>query len=414
MANAPKLLPVVDARARMLETAVLTGVETVPIVEAQGRVLAEDLTASHTQPPFANSAMDGYAVRAEDVADAPARLKVIGVSAAGRRFDGALGPGQAVRIFTGAPLPDGADAIVIQENVETIVADGPLSVLEAASSGQFVRPCGLDFKSGETLLTSGMLLNAPRTALAAALGHATLKVRSRPSVALLSTGDELVAPGAPCGPDEIVSSNVYGVGALVQQSGGSAHQLGIAPDDPKTIGHRLQEALNSGCDVLVTTGGASVGDHDHVQSVLTGLGAEMAFWKIAMRPGKPMMFGHIGRTLVLGLPGNPVSSLVCARLFLVALIRACLGLPDREIPQDATLTTGLPPNDNREDYVRSALEPSQDGTNQIRPFGRQDSSMLATLARANALIIRPVQAPPAKAGKMVPFIPVDPQAGTWL
>lgn len=414
MTPVPPLLPVADARAQMLRSAIALGVERVPVLEAHGRVLATDLTAARTQPPFANSAMDGYAVRSQDVANPPVQLTVRGISAAGRRFDGPVGAGDAVRIFTGAPLPDGSDAIVIQENVETIVDAGTVTVLQAAEPGQFVRPRGLDFHEGEMLLGAGMALNAPRTALAAALGHATVEVRRRPVVALLSTGDELVAPGEPCGPDQIVSSNVYGVGALVNQAGGEVRQLGIAPDDPKIIAARLEAALTEGCDVLMTTGGASVGDHDHIRGVLGDLGADMAFWKIAMRPGKPMMFGHIGRTLVLGLPGNPVSSLVCTRLFLVAMIRASLGLPSHEIPHDAELTADLPPNDNREDYVRSVAEPAMDGTSTVAPFPRQDSSMLATLARANALIIRPVKAPAAAAGALVPYIPIDPQIGNWV
>ncbi|MEM8878898.1 MAG: molybdopterin molybdotransferase MoeA, partial [Pseudomonadota bacterium] len=258
MASMPPLLPVADAREQMLRAAIALGTEQVPILDAHGRVLATDLTAARTQPPFANSAMDGYAVRAQDVTNPPVTLSVSGISAAGRRFEGTVGAGEAVRIFTGAPLPEGTDAIVIQEDVETIVDSGNVTVLEASEPGQYVRPRGLDFHEGETLLNAGMALNAPRTALAAALGHATVEVKRRPTVALLSTGDELVAPGEPCGPDQIVSSNVYGVGAMVNQAGGQARQLGIAPDDPKIIAARLEAGLTDGCDVLVTTGGASV------------------------------------------------------------------------------------------------------------------------------------------------------------
>jgi molybdopterin molybdotransferase len=407
------LLPVSDARQRMLQNIDVTPVEQVCLTRSAGRVLAADIIASRTQPPFHTSAMDGYAVRARDVTPAPVTLDVVGVSVAGKRFDGAVNPGQAVRIFTGAPLPDGADTIIIQENVGTIVDDGPVVVTESAESGRFIRPAGLDFHEGDVLLANRTALTPPQTALAAAAGLSELQVRRRPSVALLSTGDELVEPGRPCGPDQIVSSNVYGVAAMLEQAGASATHLGVAPDDPEDIAARLQSALDQGVDIIVTTGGASVGDHDHMQAVLANLGADMAFWKIAMRPGKPMMYGRIGSTQILGLPGNPVSSIVCARLFAVPLIRAMLSLDAAERPHHAILTDDMPANGNREDYVRSVFSQSDDGRSRVTPFGKQDSSMLATLARANALIIRPIDAVAIKAGDAVPTLPIDPQLANW-
>lgn len=396
------LLPVEEALARLLSGVRPLGAETVPLAEAPGRVLAADLAATRTQPPFPASAMDGYAVRAEDAGSVGARLTVIGESQAGRRFDGSVGPGQAVRIFTGAPVPDGADAILIQEDAERDGAE--IRVLDPVTPGRYVRPAGLDFAKGDVLLKAGRMLGPRALALAAAMNHAAVPVVRRPKVSVLSTGDELVRPGAEPGPDQIISSNGIGLSSLVRAAGGAPDDLGIAPDDRAAIGGAVDRA--AGSDVLVVIGGASVGDHDLVQEVLVSRGMTLDFWQIAMRPGKPLMVGHLDGTTVLGLPGNPVSALVCGAVFVKPLIRTMLGRP----PSDELLTTRLGSamgaNDHRQDYVRARLE-TRGGEVIATPFSRQDSSMLATLAEANALIVRPPNAPPAQAGEPVSVLLLD-------
>ncbi|MCB1472477.1 MAG: molybdopterin molybdotransferase MoeA [Rhodobiaceae bacterium] len=397
------LLPVAEALARMLDGIEPTGTETVPIIEAAGRVVASPLAALRTQPPWATSAMDGYAVRGEDVTS-PAQLSVIGQSAAGHAFGGEVGEGEAVRIFTGAPLPAGADTIVMQENVET---DGTTIRVPATARGRFVRPRGLDFSAGDELVPAGTRLGAATLALAAAMGHAQVPVRRKPRFAILATGDELVLPGEEAGPDQIVASNNYGVAAMVCAAGAAATDLGIAPDDKAEIATRLNEGIDAQADVIVTTGGASVGDHDLVQPVLKELGVEIGFWKVAMRPGKPLMMGRRGRQVFIGLPGNPVSALVCTRIFLVPMARALLGLPATESLLEAELGADLAENDQRQDHLRATLE-DHGGRLVAAPFSRQDSSMLATLARSHALIVRPPHAPAAKAGTPCHYLPLEP------
>jgi molybdopterin molybdotransferase len=392
------LLPVDEAVARLLDRVRPTASETAPLADAAGRVLAADLAARRTQPPFAASAMDGYAVRASDSA-AGARLKIVGTSRAGERFGGAVGPGQAVRIFTGAPVPDGADAILIQENAERLGDE--IRVDEPPRAGSFIRPAGLDFKEGDVLLKAGRGLDPRALALAAAMGHAALPVRKRPSVAILATGDELVSPGETPGRDQIIASNSVGIAALVRASGGEPFDLGIAADRIEDIGARVEQA--AGADILVVIGGASVGEHDLVKAALSAKGMALDFWRIAMRPGKPLMVGTLGRTRVLGLPGNPVSALICGHVFLKPLIRAMLGLAAPDEVATATLGAPMPANDGRQDYVRAKLHAAE-GHRVVTPFALQDSSMLATLAAADALIIRPVLAPPAPAGTSVPVL----------
>ena len=316
-------LSVDEALDRILDGVAPTPAEPVAIEAAHRRTLAEPLAALLTQPPFDASAMDGYAVRAADVAKLPATLAVIGEAAAGHPFSGSVAAGQAVRIFTGAPLPAGADAIVIQENTQR---DGAkVTVREGSIDTGHVRPRGFDFREGETLLAAGRRLGPREVALAAAMGHGTLPVRRRPRVAILSTGDELVPPGQRPGPGQIVSSNHLGVAALAEAAGAEATLLGIARDTRESLDAYFAKAQDA--DIIVTIGGASVGDHDLVGPVLEARGMALSFWKIAMRPGKPLMFGRLGQARVLGLPGNPVSSLVCTRVFLVPLIRALLGMP---------------------------------------------------------------------------------------
>jgi molybdopterin molybdotransferase len=392
------LLPVDDAVARLLSGVEPLPLEQVPLADALGRVLAGDVAARLTQPPFLASAMDGYAVRAADAA-AGARLKVVGVSRAGERFSGAVRPGEAVRIFTGAPVPDGADSILIQENTER---DGDaITVTDPPEPGRYVRRAGLDFSAGDVLLQAGRALDARALALAASMGHAALPVRRKPRVAILANGDELVPPGTDPGPDQIISSNGVGLAALVRHCGGEPLDLGIAPDDKEQIGSFVDRAADA--EILVISGGASVGEHDLVQAALAGKGMALDFWRIAMRPGKPLMVGRLGAMRVLGLPGNPVSTLVCSHIFLKPLIRAMLGLPTTQEIVTAKLGAAMRENDNRQDYVRARLE-TVDGERVVTPFGVQDSSMLATLAAADALIVRPVRAPALAAGNAVPVL----------
>lgn len=374
-----------------------TPAETLPLAQCAGRVLADDVAALRTQPPFANSAMDGYAARAADL-EPGKELEVIGESAAGRGFAGPVGPGETVRIFTGAPIPDGADAILIQEHAEGV--GGPaIRVIKPAGKGQFIRPAGLDFETGEILLKAGRRLDSAALGLAAAAGHPTLSVRRKPLVAILATGDELVLPGEPVGPDQIVASNSFALAALVEQAGGTAFDLGIARDNHPDLAAKIEAARAAGADVLVTLGGASVGEHDLVQAALKAQGMALGFWKIAMRPGKPMMMGRLGAMVALGLPGNPVSSIVCGHLFAMPLVEALLGIadPGRDRSEPAILAVDLPANDERQDYLRATVE-LVEGERHVRPFAKQDSSMLANLSRAEALVIRRAFAEPAKAG----------------
>lgn len=393
------LTPVADALAGILAGASpIRERETVPLDRAEGRTLAADVAALRTQPPFPASAMDGFAVRAADIATVPARLALIGTSAAGHAFTGTVGPGQCVRIFTGAPVPAGADAILIQENAR---AEGNMvEALSPVTAGRFVRQAGLDFREGEVLLRAGRRLGPSAVALAAAMGHATLPVVRRPRVAILATGDELVRPGEPTGPDQIVASNTYAVAAIAERAGAEALDLGIARDDLPALTAAIDAARDAGADVLVTLGGASVGDHDLVQRALAARGWEFGFWRIAMRPGKPLMHGRLGAMTVLGLPGNPVSSIVCSLIFLVPLVRALSGDPDAGAvaTQPARLGVDLPANDERQDYLRARLSAGEDGTLVATPFPRQDSSMLRLMAEAEALVVRAPHAPAARAG----------------
>lgn len=399
MSRAP-LLPVQDALMRVLSSApVPLAVERVPLADCRGRTLAEDVAALRTQPPFPASAMDGYAVRAADIAQVPATLKVIGESAAGRRFAGEVKAGEAVRIFTGAPVPDGADTILIQENTK---ADGAtVTALESETLGRYVRRAGLDFSAGDVLLKKGQRLGPAELALAAAMNHPALPVTRRPRVALLATGDELVRPGEEIGPDQIVASNTFAVRAYAENAGADVIDLGIAGDNFAAIEAAIRSARAYGADVLVTLGGASVGDHDLVQTALAREGMELGFWRIAMRPGKPLMHGQIGDMRILGLPGNPVSAIVCGLLFLVPLVRALSGDPHAgdDRTEVAVLASDLPENDSRQDYLRARITGQKDGHPLVESFTRQDSSMLRILSEAQCLIVREAHAPAAKAGE---------------
>jgi molybdopterin molybdotransferase len=401
------LLPVDEALRRVLASVERpVDPEWLPLPACAGRTLAEDLVALRDQPPFPASAMDGYAARSTDIPDVPTALRVIGTSAAGHGFQGQIGPGEAVRIFTGAPLPPGADCIVIQEDTEA--SEGRVVVKEKPRTGRFIRPAGLDFKTGAPLLTAGSRLDAGRLALAAAMGHGQLAVRRRPRVAILATGDELVRPGEPTGPDQIVASNPCAVAAIVEKAGGEAVDLGIAADTFEALENRIVAARSADADLLVTLGGASVGEHDLVQSALTRQGMSLGFWRVALRPGKPLMHGRLGSMLLLGLPGNPVSSIVCAILFLVPAIRAMLGDPHAaaDTTETALLGSDLPANDGRQDYLRSSLSLRSAilGHSSVMlpvatPHAEQDSSMLSTLAESHALLVRAPYAQAARAGE---------------
>ena len=390
------LMPVAEALARVLDGATPLPAEAATLHDAHGRVLAADLAARRTQPPDDVSAMDGYAARAEDVTKVPAKLKVIGEVAAGHPFDGKVGPGQAARIFTGGVLPPGADTIVIQENT---TRDGDTVVVTTSSAkGRHIRVAGLDFKPGAVLLSKGTRLTARDLALAAAMNHPTLPVHRAPKVAVLATGDELVMPGTEPGFGEIVYSNGYATMAMARGEGCEVVDLGIVPDRLDDTIAAVRRARDAGADLLVTSGGASVGDYDLVQKALAAEGLALSFWKVALRPGRPMMHGRLGAMHVLGLPGNPVSAFVCSVLFLVPLIRRLAGRSDIEPRiESAVLGCDLPANDERADYLRATLTQGPGGE-VATPFPQQDSSMLVPLAKAQCLLVREPHDPAARAG----------------
>ncbi len=400
------LLPVAEALKRILDVATTLEPEDVELLRALGRTLAAPVISKLNNPPFNASAMDGYAVRAEDVASVPASLTVIGEAVAGRPFTRALGKGEAVRIFTGGCVPDGADAIVIQENVDA--SGSTITVREAASVGANIRPEGEDFRKDDILLEAGRCLTARDVLIGASSGHGKLPVVRKPVIAILSTGDELVSPGNPLGPGQISASNAYGLAAVVEAAGGEARFLGIARDTFASLEDRISAA--AGADILVTSGGASVGDHDLVRPALEKAGAKLEFYKIAMRPGKPLFFGlraADGKTqYCLGLPGNPVSSMICARVFLVPLIGRLLG---RETPFqaiEAVLAEPVPANGPRQHYMRGQLDMSS-APPRVTPFKNQDSGLIKSLQRADCLVVVPADAPAQSAGTPVKVLKLD-------
>lgn len=397
------MISVEDALERVLSDLPVMPPEQVSLSDALGRVLADDVASRRIQPPADVSAMDGYAVRAADVAAVPARLRQIGESAAGKGFAGTVGAGETVRIFTGAPLPAGADAVVIQELADS---DGStVTTREGVPPGRYVRPRGLDFNEGDVLLRAGTMLGSRAVGLAAAMNVPWINVRRRPRIAILATGDELVMPGEPVGPDRILSSNGLALGGFVTGLGADPLDLGIAGDDAESLADGLSAAR--GADMLVTIGGASVGDHDLVRDALAAQGLELDFFRIAMRPGKPLVFGRLGAMPVLGLPGNPVSVGVTAIIFLGPAIRAMLGM-SRALAATGSARLGrdLAANDQRQDYLRAALRRDDDGTLVATPFEAQDSSMLALFAAAECLVVRAPFAEPARAGAWVSIIPL--------
>jgi molybdopterin molybdotransferase len=397
------MIPVEEARTRILAGIAPTPAEVVALAEAWGRVLARPVLSRLTQPPRDVSAMDGYALRAAD-ATLGATLTVVGAAPAGHPWDGTLGAGEALRLFTGSVVPDGANAILLQEDATR--SGEAVTVNEAATQGRHIRRAGQDFAAGDTLISPGKRLNARDIGLAAAGNSPWLTVHRRPRVAILATGDEIALPGDPIPPGGIVSSNSHALAALVRASGGDPVVLPIAPDDREA----LMAAADSvhGMDLLLTSGGASVGEHDLVQEALGARGLVVDFWQIAMRPGKPLMHGRLGDVPMIGLPGNPVSSLVCAILFVVPALQKLSGLPAAAPPTVmARLGAPLAANDKRADHLRATLSTAPDGTLVATAFPRQDSSMLRLMAQAGALILRAAHAPAAEAGALVPVIPLD-------
>ena len=397
------LLSVAEALARVTQGLEPLESERVKLEQARGRVLAEDIAAHLTQPPFDASAMDGYAVRAADVAILPATLRLIGEALAGRGFDREVKQGEAVRIFTGAPVPKGADTVVIQENTE--VAPGVVTVNDAAPR-RHIRPRGQDFTKGEVLLRAGTRLGPRELMLAAAMNHAELPVRRKPKVAILATGDEVVPPGTALDRDQIVSSVPAGLAALIEAQGGEPMSLGIAQDTAESI--VTLASTGSAADILVTVGGASVGERDLVSAALRSEGMELDFWKIAMRPGKPLLYGRLGNQRVLGVPGNPVSALICGLVFLVPMLHRLLGLREgARGPHEAVLGQALEANGPREHYMRAASTWRPGGERLVTPLAAQDSALMADFARADCLIVRPPDAPALAAGERVTIIPLD-------
>jgi molybdopterin molybdotransferase len=390
------LLDVDDARQRLLDGLARLPAETLPLSQARSRILADDITALNSQPPFAAAAMDGYAIR---WADRAGPWRIVGASAAGHGWAANLGAGEAVRIFTGAPLPVGADTIAVQEdvardgNIATLVGDGP------SAQGAHIRARGQDFAAGRVIACAGDLLTPPRIGLIAASGHDRVPVVRRPRVTLITTGDELVPPGTTPGPDQIISSNNIMLAALFEAAGAEVDDPGIIPDRPEALAAALSAA---DADLIITIGGASVGDHDLVVPVLRQLGASLDFWKIAMRPGKPMLAGRLGETRVIGLPGNPVSAYVCALLFVLPWLGRCAGRPEMLPMARLKLTTPLPANGIRRDHLRARIVEGR-----VEAFAAQDSALLGRLAAAQALIVRMPEAPPAMPGELVDCILLD-------
>jgi len=395
------VISVEEALSRLLAPLEPLPYEQISLAEGLGRVLAEDVAARRTQPPFAVSAMDGYAVRAEDVERVPVELRIVAEVPAGAGFGGHVALGEAARIFTGAPLPAGTDTIIIQEDTQR---DGDrVRVLKGAPRGRYVRREGLDFAEGDVLLRAKRRLTARDIGLLAAMNRPWLLVHRRPRIGILSTGDEIVMPGDPIGPHQIVSSNSLALAAFVTACGGTPVSVGNAPDDPAAL--RRIAAATRGVDLLVTTGGASVGEHDLVREALAADGLELDFWQIAMRPGKPLMVGSYHGTPMIGLPGNPVSTLVCALLFLRPALDRLSG-NDEPLGGTPTARLGVPlrKNDRRQDYLRSRLAHAVDGELEVFPFELQDSSMMRLLSAADCLVVRPPHAPAVDAGARVPIV----------
>lgn len=396
------LLPVEEAIAAILKRVPTPLAETVSLSEAAGRILLEPVVATHDQPPFNASAMDGYAMRAADVVEGH-RLRLIGMSQAGAGFSGSVGPGEAIRIFTGAPLPEGTDTVIMQE--EAVASDGFVSFTAPARLGHSVRPRGNDFAIGQSLIEAGTRLAPMQLAVAAAANAATLEVARRPKVSLLATGDELVLPGSPLGPDQIVASNSLGLRPMLMPYAEMVTDHGIARDTRESLGAKLAEIFAGEPDILITTGGASVGDHDIVQELLKEYGVTLDFWRINMRPGKPLMFGARGKTLVFGLPGNPVSAMVTAMVFIRPALRQWVGYREPDLWR-LPLAGPTPPNTARRHFMRAHLVQTPTGPH-LLPIAQTDSGHTSSLAQADMLIVQPEHDPGQFPGTLVDAIPLD-------
>jgi len=390
------MITVEEARQLLFGLVATMPEEQIALADAAGRVLMRDVKAERDQPPFAASSMDGYALKAAEV-ERHAMFKVIGEAAAGQRFTGTVGPGQAVRIFTGAPVPEGADFVVIQE--DTDLRGDLLTITEEPSQKTNIRPAGVDFTIGD-VVSAPRVLSPEDLALLAAMNVPTVSVATKPQIALIATGNELVMPGETPGPDQIIASNSFGIKALLEKAGAHVRMLPVAQDTLSSL--ETAFGLAEGSDLVVTIGGASVGDYDLVAEASQRLGLEQSFYKVLMRPGKPLMAGRLGDAAMIGLPGNPVSAIVCGYLFLVPLVKKMLGIQTVDpILHQAILSEALPPNGPREHYMRARLE-----SNGIRAFEDQDSSLLSVLARSNALLMRPPNDPARAAGETVSYLPI--------
>lgn len=390
------MISVAEALDQLFALVAPMDVETIPLRQAAGRVLARDVTAARTQPPFDASSMDGYALRRAEV-EPDAMFKVVGEAAAGHSYQGRIGAGQCVRIFTGAPMPQEADFVVIQEDVTR--RGDVITLNRDMDSKDNVRPAGGDFKAGDRI-EAPRRLGPPDVALLAAMNIAEVPVTRRPVVAILATGDELVMPGETPGPDQIIASNSFGLAAQLQAEGAEARMLPIARDTAASLKTAFELAASA--DLIVTIGGASVGDYDLVAPVAAELGMEQSFYKVAMRPGKPLMAGRLDGVPMIGLPGNPVSALVCGTVFVAPIVRAMLGLEIAPAARlQATLAAALPPNGPREHYMRATVTPEG-----LRAFDRQDSSLLTVLAQSNALLVRPPHDPARAIGEPVAYLPL--------
>lgn len=395
------MLTVSQARQQILAGASLLEPEWVRLEDGHGRILASDLTARLSQPPFRASAMDGYALNSSGLAPGIA-LRLVGQSAAGHAYGKPLGVGEAIRIFTGAAVPAQADRVIPQEEAD---ASGGTVSFSAVPASRFIRPHGLDFKEGEALLKAGTRLTAPAIGLAAAANHRLLPVLRRPRIAILATGDEIVPPGAARRDGQIHSSSLYSVRACCLEAGADVVVLGIAPDKRQALAERVAAAAAIPADIVLTLGGASVGEHDLVRTIFEEAGGALDFWRILMRPGKPLLYGRLGGMRVVGLPGNPVSSFVCCWLFVLPLVRALQGLDPAPLTLPAILAEALPANDEREDYLRAVFSFRPDGKLTAKAFPQQDSSMQRLLAMSDGLLLRPPGAPAAKAGEACTILP---------
>lgn len=388
------MISVEEALAALFALVSRCDTEVVPLTQANGRVLAQDVKATRNQPPFAASAMDGYAVNKADIARG-AVLDVIGEAAAGHRWEGTVGNGQSVRIFTGAPMPSGTDHVVIQENVTRV--ENQIAIDDSTNDKAHVRPAGADFLIDDHLSELRVLRPAD-IALLASMNIAAVPVVRKPVIAIVATGDELVQPGETPNDDQIIASNSYGLAALIENLGAHARLLPIARDNASSL--ELAFDLAADADVIVTIGGASVGDHDLVGAVAQSKGLDQSFYKVAMRPGKPLMAGTIGQAAMIGLPGNPVSAMVCGHVFIAPVIRKMLGLGEAPtIRHTATLAKAVGPNGPRAHYMRAF-----EGPEGVTVFERQDSALLTVLAEANCLVVRPINDPARNAGREIDII----------